>query len=70
MIRGLRTLVVGVLIAALVLVVASVAAVYVIGLATKAALFGEPRASLAVKIFQRLTDNTRITHNSGGERDD
>lgn len=63
MIRGLRTLVIGVLIAALVIVVASLAAAYVIGLAAKAALFGEPRASLAVKMFQRLTDNTGITHN-------
>lgn len=71
MIRSLTTLIYGVAIAALVIVVAVFIAVSVIGLAAKAALFGEPRISLAVKLMERLsrktgpTDITHITPKTG-----
>lgn len=75
MIRSLMTLAYGVVVAALVVVVAVCAAVWVIGLAAKAAIFGEPRISLAMKIMERLskarkvapTDITHITPDSEDE---
>ena len=69
MIRSLTTLVYGIMVAVLVLTVSVMAAIYIIGLAAKAALFGEPRTTLAMKIFERLsksqTDITDITSNKG-----
>lgn len=58
-----------------IVVVASVAAIWVIGMAAKAALFGEPRATLAMKIIERAmqgrkvtsTDITHITPENEGE---
>lgn len=76
MIGSLKTLATGIGVAVLVLVVAVLAAIGIIGLATKAALFGEPRITLAVKVFERVlqglktesTDITRITSNQGEEK--
>lgn len=73
MIRSLTTLVYGVVIAVLVIIVAVFAAVWVIGMSAKAALFGEPRISLAMKMMERMskarkvppTNITHITSNSG-----
>lgn len=76
MIKSLITLVYGIAVAVLVIAVALLASVWIIGLAAKAALFGEPRISLAMKVFQRIskaqkmdpTDITHITPNNGGEK--
>ena len=73
MIRSLGTLLYGVVAAALIVIVAILAAIYVIGLAGKAALFGEPRMTLAMRIFERVnqqrkkhsTDITHITPDNG-----
>jgi hypothetical protein len=63
MIRSVTTLLAGVAIAVLIIVVAAVAAIGVVGLAVKAALFGEPRATLAMKVFERVIQRpTVITH--------
>lgn len=67
MIRAITTLVFGVLLAIVIIATAFAAAVWVIGMAGKAALFGEPKASLAMKLFERVnrrdkTDRTDITH--------
>lgn len=75
MIRSVTTLAYGVILAALVIAVALLAAVWVLGMAVKAALFGEPRASLAVKLFERAmrekktspTDITVITPDNEDE---
>lgn len=69
MIRSVTTLIHGIILAALTISVALLAAVWIIGMAVKAALFGEPRATFAVKLFERmmkerkqqLTDITVIT---------
>lgn len=69
MIRSVTTLVQGIVLAALTIAVALLAAVWILGMAVKAALFGEPRATFAVKLFERmmkerkqqLTDITDIT---------
>lgn len=76
MIRSVTTLAYGIVLAALVVAVSLLAAVWVLGMAAKAALFGEPRASLAVKLFERmmkerktsLTDITHITPENEGEK--
>lgn len=69
MIRSLTTLVYGIMVAVLVVTVSVMAAVYIIGLAAKAALFGEPRTTLAMKILERLSksqaDITHITPEKG-----
>lgn len=67
MIRSVTTLIHGIILAALVIAVALLAAVWVLGMAAKAALFGEPRATLAVKLFERMVkerrnSSTDITH--------
>lgn len=63
MIRSLTTLVYGIMVAVLVIVVSVMAAIYVIGLAVKASLFGEPRTTLAMKLFERIIKSqTDITH--------
>lgn len=66
MLRSLGTLIYGIVVAVLIIAVSLFAAVWVIGLAAKGALFGEPRISLAVKIFERLRQQlsspTDITH--------
>lgn len=75
MIRSVTTLLFGVLLAVLIVATALLAAVWVIGMAGKAALFGEPRMSLAMKVFERLqkgmkTDHSDITHiTSENEKD-
>jgi hypothetical protein len=55
----------GIVIAVLVISTALLAAVWVIGMAAKAALFGDPKASLVMKLFERAkassTDITNIT---------
>jgi hypothetical protein len=67
-IRSLGTLLLGVTLAALIIVVSFLTAIYILGLTAKAALFGEPRATLAVKLFQRMmkekdkVDYSDITH--------
>lgn len=75
MIRSLGTLLFGVVVAVGIVVVAGLAAIYVLGLAAKAALFGEPRASLAMKVLERVirkgnssTDITHITPRNGGNK--
>ena len=78
MIRALQTLVYGIAVAVLIVVVAVASAVWVIGLSAKAALFGDPRASLAVKIISRLqevskqqsADITRISAHNGDDNFD
>lgn len=75
MIRSVTTLAYGVILAALVIAAALLAAVWVLGMAAKAALFGEPRASLAVKLFeramsQRKTDSTDITRITPNNKED
>lgn len=67
MIRSLMTLFFGVVVAALIIATALLAAVWVIGMAAKAALFGEPRMSLVMKLWERAnrerkTNRTDITH--------
>lgn len=69
MIRSVTTLIYGVILTALVIAAALLTAAWVLGMAAKAALFGEPRATLFVKLFERmmkerktqLTDITVIT---------
>lgn len=72
MIRSVTTLATGVAIAVLIIVVAVLAAIGVIGLSAKAALFGEPKASLALRLFDRFknhtTDISPITHNNGEDK--
>lgn len=55
MIRGVYTLVLGVIIAAVIITVAIIAAVGVIGLAAKTALFGEPRKPFALQVIERAS---------------
>lgn len=65
MIRAITTLVYGIMLAVLVVAVALIASVWVLGMAAKAALFGEPKASLAMKILERIMkekNSTDITH--------
>lgn len=67
MIKAVTTFVFGVLLAVLIIATALAAAVWVIGMAGKAALFGDPKSSLAMKVFERMyerskTDRTDITH--------
>lgn len=76
MIRSLTTLVYGVVVAALVILTALTAALWIIGMAVKAALFGEPRATIAMKLFERmmaarkdLTDITDISPNNGEDEE-
>jgi hypothetical protein len=72
MLRSLGTFVYGVIVAALVVAVAVLTAIYIIGVSTRAALFGEPRITLATRIIQRMnqqrkkhpTDITHITPNN------
>lgn len=65
MIRAITTLVYGIMLAVLVIAVAIMASVWVLGMAAKAALFGEPKASLAMKVLERVMkerNSTDITH--------
>lgn len=67
MIRSVTTLAYGVVLAALVIAAALLTAIWVLGMAAKAALFGEPRATLAVKLLERMmrerkSNSTDITH--------
>jgi hypothetical protein len=66
MIRSVTTLIYGIILAALVIATALLASIWILGMAAKAALFGEPRATLAVKLFERVmrerkTKSTDIT---------
>lgn len=77
MIRAITTLVYGIVLAVMVVAVALLASLWVLGMAAKAALFGEPKASLAMKVLERVmkershSDITHITpeteDNSGAE---
>lgn len=65
MIRAITTLVYGIMLAVLVVAVAILASIWVLGMAVKAALFGEPKASLVMKILERIMKerhSTDITH--------
>lgn len=65
MIRSVTTLIYGIVLAVLVIAIAILASVWVLGMAAKAALFGEPKASLAMKVFERVMKErkpTGITH--------
>lgn len=75
MIRSITTLFYGVALAALVIGAALLAAVWVLGMSVKAALFGEPRATLMVKLFERAmkerkSNPTDITDITPEARDD
>lgn len=72
MIRSVTTLVYGIAVAVLVILTALAAAIWIVGMSAKASLFGEPRSTLAIKVFERLmkarqdlTDITDITPNNG-----
>lgn len=65
MIRSVTTLIYGIVLAVLVVAVAILASVWVLGMAAKAALFGEPKSSLAMKVLERVMKErkpTGITH--------
>jgi hypothetical protein len=65
MIRAVTTLVYGIVLAVLVVAVAILASIWVLGMAAKAALFGEPKSSLAMKVVERIMkerNSTDITH--------